>query len=109
MGRETVWRLRNSEQPRQIPGGWRCVATILDRSLRETPDAEALVSRHARFTYRELDAAVASAACGLQALGVRTGDRVAACAGNHNIQTQHTEMERCCVGDHRHSLQAPGS
>jgi acyl-CoA synthetase (AMP-forming)/AMP-acid ligase II len=83
MGRETVWRLRNSEQPRQIPGGWRCVATILDRSLRETPDAEALVSRHARFTYRELDAAVASAACGLQALGVRTGDRVAACAGNH--------------------------
>jgi len=68
---------------RAIPGGWTDVASCLDRSITEKPDAEALVGRFARYSFRELDDAINAAAAALQALGVKAGDRVAASAGNH--------------------------
>jgi long-chain acyl-CoA synthetase len=68
---------------RQIPGGWRDVATSFDESVRQWPDKEALAGRYSRYTYAELDAAVDAGAAALRALGVGPGDRVAACAANH--------------------------
>ena len=68
---------------RPIPGGWRDVASALDRSIREKPDAEALIGRYGRYSFRELDAAIDAAAAALAALGVASGDRVAASAANH--------------------------
>jgi acyl-CoA synthetase (AMP-forming)/AMP-acid ligase II len=67
----------------EIPGGWRDVASSLDGSVARTPDAEALVGRFSRFTYREFDEAVDAAAAALQTLGVGPGDRIAASAANH--------------------------
>jgi acyl-CoA synthetase (AMP-forming)/AMP-acid ligase II len=69
--------------PAPIPGGWRDVASALDRNVAATPDAEALVGRHHRYSYRALDAAIDAAAAALASLGVGPGDRVAACAPNH--------------------------
>jgi long-chain acyl-CoA synthetase len=66
-----------------IPGGWRDVASCLDRSVASRPDQEALIGRFSRYTYRELDAAINAAAATLQELGVKQGDRVAASAPNH--------------------------
>ncbi|HEV2530424.1 class I adenylate-forming enzyme family protein [Phenylobacterium sp.] len=66
-----------------IPGGWRDVASALDRSVASAPDAEALVGRFARYTYAELDVAIDAGAAALAQLGVKAGDRVAACAANH--------------------------
>jgi acyl-CoA synthetase (AMP-forming)/AMP-acid ligase II len=59
------------------------VARVLDQALRERPDAEALVGRHARYSYRELDEAAACSAAALARLGVGPGDRVAASMSNH--------------------------
>jgi acyl-CoA synthetase (AMP-forming)/AMP-acid ligase II len=69
--------------PAPIPGGWRDVASCLDRSVAERPDQEALVGRFGRYSYRELDAAIDAGAAALAGIGVAPGDRVAACAGNH--------------------------
>jgi len=67
-----------------IPGnGPQNVAEILAGPLARCPDRVALVGRHARYTYRELDDAVARAAGALAALGIGRGDRVAACTPNH--------------------------
>ncbi|MFZ4603367.1 MAG: class I adenylate-forming enzyme family protein [Caulobacterales bacterium] len=66
-----------------IPGGWRDVASCLERALREAPDAEALVGRYARYTFAELDRLIEGAAAALSDLGAQAGDRVAACAANH--------------------------
>jgi acyl-CoA synthetase (AMP-forming)/AMP-acid ligase II len=66
-----------------IPGGWRDVATALDRSVATRPQAEAIVGRHARYSYAALDAAIDAGAAALRTHGVGPGDRVAACAGNH--------------------------
>ena len=66
-----------------MPQGPQDVATILERPLRERPDALALISRHDRLTFAQTDAQVRAAAQFLGELGVRQGDRVAACAGNH--------------------------
>ncbi len=66
-----------------IPGGPQDIATVLDTTLRAAPDREALVGRHARFTYAALDAAANAAARGLAALGVTAGSRVASLLGNH--------------------------
>jgi long-chain acyl-CoA synthetase len=66
-----------------IPGDLQDVASALDRSVAENPTAEALVSRYRRYSYGELDKAINAGAAVLAALGVGTGDRVAACAGNH--------------------------
>jgi acyl-CoA synthetase (AMP-forming)/AMP-acid ligase II len=69
--------------PAAIPGGWRDVASALDQSLATRPDAEALVGRHHRYTYRQLEGAINAAAAALAGLGVGPGDRVAASAPNH--------------------------
>ena len=66
-----------------IPGGWRDVATALDRSVAARPQAEAIVGRHSRYSYAALDAAIDAGAAALRSLGVGPGDRVAACAANH--------------------------
>jgi acyl-CoA synthetase (AMP-forming)/AMP-acid ligase II len=58
------------------------VAQVLDEPLAERPDAVAVVGRSGSLTYRELDDAAARAVGVLQELGVRPGDRVAACMPN---------------------------
>jgi acyl-CoA synthetase (AMP-forming)/AMP-acid ligase II len=69
--------------PAAIPGGWRDVASCIDRSVAARPDQEALVGRYSRYTYRQLDDAINAAAAALSALGVAAGTRVAASAANH--------------------------
>ncbi len=67
----------------EIPGGPQTVARLLERPLAEAPDAEALVGRHHRYTFAELDAEVNRAVHALASLGIRPFDRVAACLANH--------------------------
>jgi long-chain acyl-CoA synthetase len=75
--------LRPSPRRPEIPGGGpQTVADVLAPGLAECPDAEALVCRHRRYSYRELDAEVSRAVGALQELGVVAGDRVACCLGN---------------------------
>lgn len=52
-------------------------ATVLGRVLETRPDAEALVTRSGRLSYRQLEDLAARSVAALQALGVRHGDRVA--------------------------------
>jgi acyl-CoA synthetase (AMP-forming)/AMP-acid ligase II len=66
----------------EIPGGPQSVAQVLDRVLAEDPDRAALVGRHGRLSYAELDRAANRAAHALAGLGVAPGDRVAACLPN---------------------------
>lgn len=66
----------------EIPGGPQTVAAVLERTLREAPEREALVGRDARYDYAGLDAAARRAANALRSLGVRPGDRVAASLPN---------------------------
>jgi len=66
-----------------LPGGGpQTIARMLEPMLAERPDAPALVGRHGRSSYRELDAAVTRAAAALHGLGLRAPDRVAACLPN---------------------------
>ena len=58
------------------------VAHVLEPALRERPDAPALIGPSGTLTYRELDRAADLAAGVLWHLGVRPGDRVAACLPN---------------------------
>ncbi|HKE72256.1 MAG TPA: AMP-binding protein [Acidimicrobiales bacterium] len=75
--------LKISDRRPPIPGGGpQSVAEVLDLGLRD-PDREALVARHGRLTYGELDAQVDRAAGALRGWGLRPGDRVAASLGNH--------------------------
>jgi long-chain acyl-CoA synthetase len=53
------------------------VARVLDAALAADPAREALVTRSRRLSYADLDAEADRAARALQALGIRTGDRVA--------------------------------
>ena len=78
-----AYGLKPSVDPISIPNGPRDVASALDAGAANRPDAEALVGRHDRFSYRDYDRAVNSAAAFLWDLGVRPGDRLAASAGNH--------------------------
>ncbi len=72
-----------SESRPPLPGtGPQTIARMLEPMLRTRPDAPALVGRHGRYTYRELDAAVTRAAAALDTLGLRSLDRVAACLPN---------------------------
>ena len=68
--------------PAPIPNGPDTVADVLGSALRARPDHEALVGRHNRYTFRELDGAADAAAAALHACGVRPGDRVAASLPN---------------------------
>ncbi|MHB8669098.1 MAG: class I adenylate-forming enzyme family protein [Acidimicrobiales bacterium] len=65
-----------------IPGGPQTIVEVLDRVRSEDPGREALVGRHARLSYDELDEAANRAAAALAALGVHPGDRVAASLPN---------------------------
>ena len=66
-----------------IPLGANTVPAALAAAVARRPDAEALVGRSARFTYRELDQEVRRAASVLAAQGVGPGDRVAGSMANH--------------------------
>lgn len=58
------------------------IARLLDRALASRPAAPAVVARSGALTFAELDAAADAAAGALWELGVRPGDRVAACLPN---------------------------
>ncbi len=58
------------------------IRDILVAPLAEMPDREALVGRNGRYTYAELDREVRRAASVMWSLGVRPGERVAACLPN---------------------------
>ena len=58
------------------------IATVLDRWVAEAPERLALVGRSGRYGYAELDRAANRGANLLADLGVRAGDRVAACLPN---------------------------
>ncbi len=53
------------------------LVNILDGSVRETPDKEAIVLGDVRLTYRQLDALASQVANGLKAKGIRRGDKIA--------------------------------
>ncbi len=63
----------------RLPGS---ISRVLDATVRETPNAEALVGGDTRYTYAGLDDEVARAAGALAALGVKRGDRIAAALPN---------------------------
>jgi acyl-CoA synthetase (AMP-forming)/AMP-acid ligase II len=58
------------------------IAGVLEPALASRPDAPAVVARGGTLTYTQLDAAADAAAGALWELGVRPGDRVAACLPN---------------------------
>ncbi len=60
----------------------RDVSQVLNRALEETPDKVAVITRSGSVTYAELDALANQAARALRELGVKSGDRVAACLPN---------------------------
>ena len=66
----------------EIPGRPQTVAEVLDPVLARDPERLALVGRHGRYSYRELDREANRAAHALRELGVAPGDRVAACLPN---------------------------
>jgi long-chain acyl-CoA synthetase len=60
----------------------RDVSQVLNRVLDTAPDSVAVTARSGSLTYAELDAQANMAARALRELGVRAGDRVAACLPN---------------------------
>jgi long-chain acyl-CoA synthetase len=66
----------------EIPGRPQTVAEVLDPVLARDPERLALVGRHGRYSYRELDREANRAAHALRELGIAPGDRVAACLPN---------------------------
>jgi len=58
------------------------IGGLLAPAVRQRPDAPAIVARSGTLTYARLDAAADAAAGALWELGVRPGDRVAACLPN---------------------------
>src|SRR3989454_2185290 len=66
----------------EIPGRPQTVAEVLDPVLAGDPERLALVGRHGRYSYRELDREANRAAHLLRGLGIAAGDRVAACLPN---------------------------
>jgi fatty-acyl-CoA synthase len=60
----------------------RTIPDLIDELARLYPDREAIVGSDRRYTYRKLREEVRRLARGLQALGVRRGDKVAILMGN---------------------------
>jgi long-chain acyl-CoA synthetase len=69
--------------PRPVPNGPASVADVLREAVAMKSDHEALVGRHGRYTFAELDREVDAAASALHRLGARPGDRLAASLPNH--------------------------
>ena len=68
----------------EIPGvGPQTVADVLAAGVDTLPDTDALVGRHGRYSYAELDREANRAAHTLLQLGVRPGDRLAVSMANH--------------------------
>jgi len=65
------------------------VADLLAAGLRRAPDAEAVVSRDMRWTFRALDEASDRLAAGYAELGLRPGDRVASLMPNRGALIVH--------------------
>ena len=77
-----------AQYPRDVPAKLESsppvsMPELLDRSAKEFGASIALSQGDQRWTYTEMQALVARAARGLQALGVRNGDRVAVMMPNH--------------------------
>ena len=66
----------------EIPGRPQSVAAVLDPVLAREPDRTALVGRHGRLSFAELDRAANRAAAAMRAQGIAPGDRVACCLPN---------------------------
>src|SRR5262247_4155459 len=66
----------------EIRGRPQTVAEVLDPVLERDPERLALVGRHGRYSFRELDREANRAAHALRELGIAAGDRVAACLPN---------------------------
>jgi acyl-CoA synthetase (AMP-forming)/AMP-acid ligase II len=66
-----------------VPGSAQSVADVLEPALAARPESLALVGRHARYTFAQLDREANRAAHALRALGVDAGARVAGSLGNH--------------------------
>jgi len=66
-----------------IPGPVQCAADILAPQFARDAGAPALIGRHARLSYGELDRAADAAAGLLRELGIGPGDRVAMTLANH--------------------------
>src|SRR5437660_149568 len=66
----------------RIAGPAQSVAEVLTPIVASRPDAIALVGRHGRYTYAELDTEVGRAAAALTKCGIAPGDRVAVCLPN---------------------------
>jgi long-chain acyl-CoA synthetase len=58
------------------------IAEVLRPALDHRPDAPAVVARSGTLTYAGLDRAATAAAGAMWELGIRPGDRVAACLPN---------------------------
>jgi long-chain acyl-CoA synthetase len=65
-----------------IPHGAQTIAEVLGAPLRRDSAREALIDRHSRYSYAELDAAINAGCEVLAELGVRQGDRIAASSIN---------------------------
>ena len=72
----------------------RSAAQVLDRALAQWPDAEAIVARSGRLTYRQLDELAERSLRALIAAGVRPGDRMGVSLGNdlHLVALFHAAM-----------------
>jgi acyl-CoA synthetase (AMP-forming)/AMP-acid ligase II len=65
-----------------IPHGAQTIAVLLDEPLRKHRGGEALIDRHSRYSYAELDDAINAGCQALVELGVCRGDRIAASSIN---------------------------
>ncbi|WP_068160652.1 class I adenylate-forming enzyme family protein [Rhodococcus phenolicus] len=71
-----------SGPPKRHTGPQAPIGAVLDAALAERPDAPAIDAASGVWTYAELDEQARRAAGALWSLGVRPGDRVAACLPN---------------------------
>jgi long-chain acyl-CoA synthetase len=72
------WQSPRSARPGTLPS----ITALLEPALARRPAAPAVIARGGTLSYAELDAAADAAAGALWELGVRPGDRVAACLPN---------------------------
>jgi long-chain acyl-CoA synthetase len=76
------WGLQPPSIRPPIPNGPQDVSSVLIRPVVECPDKLAIIGRHDRVTFMELDQLVNDAASFLTATGIKEGDRIAASIPN---------------------------